>query len=50
MGFKIDLRRRRTEDGSINFSLYGGDFDQVTFEVNYYSDNALGFKVFKNNE
>jgi hypothetical protein len=45
MGFTIDLRRRQTEDNSTTFSLYGGDFDQVTFEVNYYSDNTLGFKV-----
>lgn len=44
-GFKIDIRRRRNEDDSIIFSLYGGDIDQVTFEVNYYSDSTLSFAV-----
>ncbi|XP_057366105.2 maltase-glucoamylase-like [Daphnia carinata] len=49
-GFKIDIRRRRNEDESIIFSLYGGDFDQVTFEVNYYSDSTLGFAFYPKNE
>jgi hypothetical protein len=45
MGFTLNLRRRRAADDSTTFSLYGGDFDQVTFEVNYYSDSTLGFRV-----
>ncbi|KZS13425.1 Lysosomal alpha-glucosidase [Daphnia magna] len=49
-GFKIDIRRRRNEDDSIIFSLYGGDIDQVTFEVNYYSDSTLSFAFYPKNE
>ncbi|EFX87690.1 hypothetical protein DAPPUDRAFT_312136 [Daphnia pulex] len=46
MGFTLDLRRRRAADDSTTFSLYGGDFDQVTFEVNYYSDSTLGLRFY----
>lgn len=44
-GFTVDVRRRRKQDGAIIFSLYGGDYDEVTFEVNYLDDNSLRFQV-----
>lgn len=46
-GFSVDLRRRRSADGSPLFSLYDDDVDQIVFEVNYHSDNSLGIAVKK---
>ena len=44
-GFRVDLRRRRLSDGSMPKSLYGGDVDEVVFEVNYHNDHSMGFTV-----
>ena len=44
-GFRVDLRRRRLSGGSVPPSLYGGDIDEVVFEVNYHNDYSLGFTV-----
>jgi len=44
-GFRVDLRRRRLAGGSLPPSLYGGDIDEVVFEVNYHSDYSMGFSV-----
>lgn len=44
-GFSVDLRRRRSADGTPLFSLYGNDVDEITFEVNYHTDNSLGMAV-----
>ena len=41
----MDLRRRRLGGGTTPPSLYGGDIDEVTFEVIYYNDQSLGFAV-----
>lgn len=39
-GFKVDLRRI---DGTP--SLYGDDMIDITFQVDYYSDNTMAFAV-----
>jgi len=44
-GLTVNLRRRRLSGGNTPPSLYGGDVDEVTFEVTYYSDQTLGFAV-----
>ena len=44
-GLSVNLRRRRLSGGNTPPSLYGGDVDEVTFEVTYYSDQTLGFAV-----
>lgn len=46
-GFRIELRRIRSADDTPSFSLYGNDIDEITFEVNYHSDNTLGIAVIK---
>uniref|UniRef100_A0A0P5BNP6 alpha-glucosidase n=1 Tax=Daphnia magna TaxID=35525 RepID=A0A0P5BNP6_9CRUS len=45
-GFSVDLRRRRSADGTPLFSLYGNDVDEITFEVNYHTDNSLGMAFY----
>lgn len=44
-GLTVDLRRRRLNGGTQPPSLYGGDYDDVTFEVTYYSDTSVSFAV-----
>ena len=44
-GLSVGLRRRRLNGGTLPPSLYGGDVDEITFEVTYYSDQNLGFAV-----
>ncbi|XP_046655180.1 maltase-glucoamylase, intestinal-like [Daphnia pulicaria] len=45
-GFSINLRRIRSADGTQSFSLYGNDIDEITFAVNYHSDNTLGIAFY----
>lgn len=44
-GFNVELRRRRSENGSDLFSLYGDDVNDVTFEVSYRTDKSLSIAV-----
>lgn len=45
---KVDLRRRRlNSDGKMPPSLYGGDWDEVTFEALFYTDQILRFAVIR---
>ncbi len=45
---KVDLRRRRlNNDGKMPPSLYGGDWDEVTFEALFYTDQILRFAVIR---
>ena len=43
-GFRVDLRRRRVNGEPVP-SLYGGDVDEVVFEVSYHTNQALSFAV-----
>lgn len=45
-GFSVDLRRRRPYGNeTVVFSLYGNDYDEVTFQVSYHTDSTLSFAV-----
>ena len=41
IGTKVELRRRQSP------SLYGGDFENVVFQVTQYTDDMMRFSVFK---
>jgi len=43
-GFRVHLQRIGASKNSI--SLYGGDYDNVVFEVNFYSNNTMAFAIF----